>query len=130
MRNSLEKDKQIQSNLKAFEEERSRVVKSDAVKLFRQRITSTKVVCCNLYYHLKCVCVCLWVTQPGWLTNKKTHLCLHIFAIKSHHTKSSICSTLKYVRILRYNGHTQTQPTTKEGSRDMQYYCLLKYALQ
>ena len=40
------------------------------------------------------------MSHPAWMTfTKKTHLYLHIFAIKYHHTKSSICSALKYVRI-------------------------------
>ena len=43
LRKSLEKDKEIQDNLKAFEDERSKIVKSDSVKLFRQQFSNTRV---------------------------------------------------------------------------------------
>lgn len=43
LRKSMEKDKEMQDSLKAFEEERSRIVKSDSVKLFRQQLSDTKV---------------------------------------------------------------------------------------
>ena len=43
LRKSLEKDKEIQENLKAFEDERSKIVKSDSVKMFRQQFSNTRV---------------------------------------------------------------------------------------
>ena len=43
LRKSLEKDKEMMDSLKAFESEKSRVVKSDSVKLFKQRASNAKV---------------------------------------------------------------------------------------
>lgn len=43
LRKSLDKNKEIHESLKAFEDERSRVVKSDSVKLFKQKASDTKV---------------------------------------------------------------------------------------
>ena len=43
LRKSVEKDHKMQESLKAFEDERSKIVKSDAVKLFRQRLSDTRV---------------------------------------------------------------------------------------
>ena len=44
LRKSLEKDKQIHDSLKAFEDERSRVVKSDSVKLLKEKASKAKVI--------------------------------------------------------------------------------------
>lgn len=43
LRKNLEKSKEMQENLKAFESERSRIVKSDSVKLLREKIAGTQV---------------------------------------------------------------------------------------
>ena len=48
LRKSLENEKQVHQNLKAFDEERNRVVQSDSVKLLRQKASATKVLyTCN-----------------------------------------------------------------------------------
>ena len=49
LRKNLEKNKEMQENLKAFEEERDRIVKNDAVKLFKEKLSGTQV-CVNLFY--------------------------------------------------------------------------------
>ena len=43
LRKNLEKNKEMQENLKAFEEERDRIVKNDAVKLFKEKLSGTQV---------------------------------------------------------------------------------------
>ena len=43
LRKNLNKDKEMQENLKAFESEKSRIIQSDSVKLFRQKIGNMKV---------------------------------------------------------------------------------------
>ena len=43
LRKSIKKDKEIQESLKAFEDERSKIVKSDSVKLFRQQFSNARV---------------------------------------------------------------------------------------
>lgn len=55
LRKSLDKNKEMHESLKAFEDERSRVVKSDSVKLLRQKFSDTKVSNMCHYGLLLCI---------------------------------------------------------------------------